>query len=133
MGERAPGVSTVRPAQKALGFPKSRRILKRSEYVLIQNTGFKISAECVLALVRLQADRTQPSRLGLTVSSKVGNAVVRSKIRRRCREVFRSRLDFPKGFDVVFIAKTVAATAEFAGFLRSLNTVESALKTRVRP
>jgi ribonuclease P protein component len=116
----------------SFSFPKARRIRRRGDFVSIQRSGFKISAECVLALVRKQQDPGVSSRLGLTVSSKVGNAVVRSTVRRRCREIFRSRAAFPKGFDVVLIAKTVAATADFQSFVRSFDTIEAMLRTRFR-
>ena len=42
------------------------------------------------------------SRLGVTLSRKVGNAVVRNQTRRRIRDIFRRRRDlFTVGFDIV--------------------------------
>ncbi len=46
------------------------------------------------------------NQLGLTVSTKVGNAVCRNKIRRRLREIYRlneERLE--KGYDLVVVAR----------------------------
>ncbi len=46
------------------------------------------------------------SRLGMAVSRKVGNAVVRNRIRRRIRESFRLlQHDLPAGYDLVVIAR----------------------------
>jgi ribonuclease P protein component len=46
------------------------------------------------------------SRLGLSVSRKVGNAVVRNRIRRLYREAFRlTRSEIPKGLDLVLIPR----------------------------
>lgn len=47
-----------------------------------------------------------PSRLGLVVTKKVGNAVRRSRVKRVCRECFRLWPDFvPDGIDLVVIAR----------------------------
>ena len=57
------------------------------------------------------AERTAPGeadapRFGLTVSRKVGNAVVRNRIKRLCRECFRLWPGFvPDGIDLVVIAR----------------------------
>lgn len=49
-------------------------------------------------------------RLGVTVSRKVGGAVVRSRVKRRIREAFRRRRELlPLGSDVVVIARAGAA------------------------
>ena len=46
------------------------------------------------------------SRLGITVSTKLGGAVVRNRARRRLREVYRlARPDLRPGFDVVLVAR----------------------------
>ena len=56
---------------------------------------------------------TQPgatTRVGITVSSRVGNAVVRNRIKRWIREhVRRRRAALPAG-DLVVVAKASAAT-----------------------
>ena len=56
-----------------------------------------------------------PNRLGLTVSTKLGNAVRRNRIRRRLREAYRllePRLSH--GFDIVIVARTLAFDAPFS-------------------
>jgi len=51
-------------------------------------------------------------RLGLSVSRKVGNAVTRSAVRRRLREVFHSTLsEIPGNWDLVVSARPAAAEA----------------------
>lgn len=60
-------------------------------------------------------------RLGLTVSRKVGGAVVRNRIRRRLREAYRHNKDrFPPGYDVVIGVKPSAARAPYGEILADL-------------
>lgn len=65
-------------------------------------------------------------RLGLTASRKVGNAVIRNRAKRRLRETVRLHLNEKeiRGWDVVLIAKTAAASCAFeemrADFSRGL-------------
>ena len=61
------------------------------------------------------------SRLGLTVGTKVGHAVVRNRVRRRLRESYRVHEDrFRPGYDIVVVARGRAAGARYAQLERSL-------------
>ena len=54
------------------------------------------------------------SRLGLTVSTKVGKAVVRNRVRRRFRELYRHHLaDIKPGMDILMVARVRAADMPF--------------------
>lgn len=54
-------------------------------------------------------------RLGLSVSKKVGNAVVRNLVRRRLREIFNACLaEIPKNYDLVVSARPGASEASYA-------------------
>ena len=45
-------------------------------------------------------------RVGFTVSKKVGKAVVRNRIRRRLKELYRqAEPSIPEGYDLIFVAK----------------------------
>lgn len=61
------------------------------------------------------------NRLGLTVGTKVGKAVVRNRVRRRVRESYRLREPGLKsGFDLVVVARAAAANARFGELDRHL-------------
>ncbi len=107
----------------SLSFPKSARLLVRPEFLLAKEKG-KSFAEGPLAASWLpRPDRSAPTRpaggemiaavarVGLTVSSKVGNAVVRSRVKRRLREAVRHELHALPAVDLVLVARGSAVDA----------------------
>ena len=59
-------------------------------------------------------NRSQCNRVGITVSKKLGHAVVRNRTRRRIREVYRLNEErFAPGWDIVVVARTRAVEADF--------------------
>ena len=106
------GAATVAPGGGER-FPSSLRLRSRKEFLRIQRLGIKVSSNPLLALA-LQNSRGV-TRLGITISSKVGNSVVRNRIRRRLRELFRTRRELlPRGIDLVLIATPKANAAAFS-------------------
>ena len=64
------------------------------------------------------------TRIGITVSSRVGNAVVRNKVRRRLREALRARLDrLAAGNDILLIVRPAAARAKWEELNTALDGV----------
>ncbi len=54
------------------------------------------------------------NRVGITVSKKLGGAVVRNRVRRRLREVYRLNEDaFAPGWDIVVVARSRCIAASF--------------------
>ena len=54
------------------------------------------------------------NRFGFVISRRVGNAVVRNRVKRRLRAVVRSRLTkLDEGFDIVVISHAAAAAASY--------------------
>ncbi len=62
------------------------------------------------------------TRYGLTVSRRVGKAVVRNRIKRRLREILR-QMNLPPGWDLIIIARNPAARAEFTTLGRSVENL----------
>ena len=59
-------------------------------------------------------NRSGSNRIGITVSKKLGHAVVRNRTRRRIREIYRLNEDkFLPGWDIVVVARTKAVFADF--------------------
>ena len=58
---------------------------------------------------------TDTTRVGITVSKKLGHAVVRNRVRRRLREVYRlHESSFQPGWDIVIVARSKTVGADFS-------------------
>jgi len=86
------------------GLPKDERLLLRGEFKRASAVGARMrSPHFIVYLANNQLGRR---RLGITVSRKVGNAVVRNRVKRIVREYFRSaRERLPDSRDYVVIAR----------------------------
>jgi ribonuclease P protein component len=92
--------------------PQAERLRRRSEFLAVQGRGKKLHTERFLVFILGRNDSLAPTRLGITVSKKVGTAVARNRIKRQVREAFRRlKALFPPGLDVVFVAKRNAVGA----------------------
>ena len=73
------------------------------------------SAVSPYGVVYWRKNNSGRNRLGVTVSTKLGKAVVRNRIRRRYREIYRLNEDrLVTGCDIVIVARGKSRDAEFA-------------------
>ena len=110
------------------GFPATLRVKKRREFLRIQGVGGKHHLRHFLVFVVPPASRpvdlVMPARLGVTVTRKVGCAVVRNRIKRFVREAFRrKRGNFTPGYDMVWVAKQSAAEVGYAEVLQAMDAL----------
>ena len=60
-------------------------------------------------------NRSSQNRVGVTVGKKLGHAVVRNRVRRRLREVYRlNEARFAPGWDIVVVARSRCIKADFS-------------------
>lgn len=98
-----------RPAPR-FGHGPSLRLRRSKDFRRVQGKGRRLRAGQLLCL--WLAGQGDESRVGLTVSKKVGNAVVRNRVKRWLREGVRhERHRLPKQLDLVLIPHPDAAVA----------------------
>jgi ribonuclease P protein component len=86
----------------------SQWIRRRSDYQQVQMSGRRFSLPH-LTMPYLPSSE-QVARFGITVSRRVGNAVVRNRVKRRLREVVRHQWQSMEGaWEIVIIARPSAA------------------------
>ena len=75
-------------------------------------------------VVYARPNRRDHNRLGVTVSTKLGHAVVRNRVRRRIREIFRlNQSALAQGYDMIVVARTRAVGAEYRELERAFLSV----------
>ncbi len=106
-------------------YPKAARLRRRREFLAVQQRGRRLYAGEVLVLA-LDAGGDRP-RIGITVSSKIANAVARNRVKRWVREAFRAiRADLPAVYLVV-VARRGAPQMGLAGAARALRAARAKL------
>ena len=87
-------------------------IKKNGDFQKVYKTG-RSYANKLLVMYVIRTDREE-TRIGISVSKKVGNSVVRHHVTRLLRESFRLNRDrVKKGLDIVVVARAAAKEAEF--------------------
>ncbi len=103
-------------------FTKADRLLKRPDFLGLTAKGRRCQNNHFIAV--FAPGKIERTRLGITVSRKVGNAVVRNRIKRFTREYFRlNRHKNTENWDINIIAKKKAVNLSSAQAFLSLQDI----------
>ena len=111
-------MSSPQPRDRTL--PRTRRIPKRPQILELQSSGKKLYSRHFLVIAR--PSERGDSRIAITVTKKVHKrAVVRNRIKRRVREVFRNhREKLSENFDILVIARKNAGEVDYHNVRREI-------------
>ena len=107
---------------------RERRLTKPEQYTLVYNQG-NSQADRFL-VVRAMSNNLNCSRYGISVSKRIGNAVVRNRIKRILREILRVSSLSP-GWDIILIARRAAAKSNYHQLQQSINNLLSRMHIKV--
>ena len=97
-------------------------LTKPGQYALVYSNG----RSWVSSLVVMKAlpNGLTLSRYGFSVSQRIGKAVTRNRVKRLFRQILRLKSLEP-GWDIVFIARPLAANANYAGLEKAIDDLLS--------
>ncbi len=88
----------------ALSWEKEKRLLKRAEFRLCYDNAIKLYSSNFIAFIRKKEDIH--TRVGFAVTKKIGNAVMRNRLKRLLREYCRlNQALLPQNTDIVITPK----------------------------
>ncbi len=109
-------------------FAQEKRIRKNAEFSAVYAKG-RLWSHPVLRL-RVLPNQREYSRFGFVVGKRLGNAVVRNRLKRRLREAVR-KISVRPGYDLVIMGRTNCAGETYDTLQRALR--ELFLRARLLP
>lgn len=100
-------------------------LTKPDQYATVYNKG--TSRVNSIVVLKALPNNLELSRYGFSVSSRIGGAVIRNRIKRRLREILR-QIQLKTGWDIILIARPAAATVDYAALKNSVGALLSKAK-----
>lgn len=94
---------------------------KPSEFSKVYKRGKSFADKNIV--VYYMPNQLNITRIGFSISKKVGNSVVRNRIKRLIRECFRTNFEGFDGYDLIFVARVRSNQADYHEIKRSLKFI----------
>ncbi|GAA0178228.1 ribonuclease P protein component [Clostridium sediminicola] len=93
---------------------KEEKIRKNRDFIRVYKRGKSFSNYVLVLYIYKNKQNVDLNRIGISVSKKVGNSVVRSRVKRLISEAYRINKDcLIEGYDLVFIARNSSKEKSF--------------------
>ena len=117
----------------SLSFGAVDRLHRSAEFIRLQQSGLRFQSPHFVLYAGTLETEPERSRLGVTVSRRIGNAVIRNRVKRRVREIFRGRIrdSLAQGTSLVVIARAGAGSLATASITDELVTGARNLSARI--
>ncbi len=124
-------IETGMPMESDERFPKSVRLVSKLDFDRVFHEGV-VASDSVLVIHAVRGKEPW-TRIGLSVSKRVGNSPMRNRWKRLIRECFRrQKSQLPLNMDMVVRPKR-GATPDYRLIFESLNKLGLQLERKLRP
>ena len=109
-------------------FNETERLRKDSDFRRVYKHGKSFANRYLVMYI--MRNNLEYNRVGISVSKKVGKAIVRNKVKRRIRESFRLDVDkkIKSGYDIVFIARVAISDMQYNEINKSMKHLVNKFK-----
>ncbi len=105
---------------------REKRLTKPEHFALVYDEG--VTQKNRYLVLKARPNQLEFPRYGISVSKRVGKAVIRNRVKRILREILRlSPLN--SGWDIILIARKAAAETDYRQLNQSVNELLSRVQT----
>jgi ribonuclease P protein component len=114
----------VTPAHR--GFPRTARLTRPADFTRVYGRRQSAASGQLVVYALPNSLPDGRVRLGLSVSRRIGTAVVRNRWKRRLREAFRAtRGELPQGIDIIVVVRSGRPPVGAAGHRQLADAIAS--------
>mgnify|MGYP001181604613 CR=1 FL=1 len=112
------------------GYPRQERMQYRWEFDQVKKHGLSFAGKLIVLSI-VEHKQMDGRRIGYVITKRIGPAILRNRIKRKLREIYRlHRAFFNDGISIVIIARPAAVKASYMEFSKEfLNLYQSARKS----